>query len=124
MALFFGEFHAAQFLHFLQTVDEIENVSGAEIEVGFGDPAIFQRFFYLGKRVVFFGHAEVERCFQRLEPVVAGAPVRNHDALKTERVAQNFFQQIAVFGSVNAVDLVITAHDRGGLRLHGEFKRL
>lgn len=55
MALFFGEFHAAQFLHFLQTVDEIENVSGAEIEVGFGDPALFQRFFYLGKRVVFLG---------------------------------------------------------------------
>ena len=49
--------------------------------------------------------------------VFLGPPVGHHNALKAPVVAKNLIQQPFTFGSENAVDAVIGAHQRPGLSL-------
>ena len=68
-------------------------------------------------------HFEVEACGQPHDTVVDGAPVAHDEPFEAPVVAQHLSEEPRVLRRVDAVDLVVGAHDRPGLRVpHDPFE--
>ena len=74
--------------------------------------------------VVSAGHVQVAAGSERRSPVVHGAPVGDHHAVKAPLVAEYVRQQAAAVAAIFAVHLVVRAHDRAGTALaDGDLER-
>ena len=85
------------------------------IEGGLGDLAgLKQRRDGLGIEAMSVGHLQVQAAVQTAQGVVGGAPVGNLQALEMPHVAQTFYLQVLVGGTVGPVDQVVGGHDAPG----------
>ena len=67
---------------------------------------------------------EVEPRRERRRAVAHRAPIGYGHALVTELIAKHGFKQVFVLRAVLAVELIVSAHDGGGLCFERYFKRL
>ena len=94
----------------------------------FVDDALFERTVFeslvdVVGTVAAGGHFELVAALNALYPVVAAGPVGYHNAVETPFIAQDLFEQMMVFVSVCAVELVIGGHYRlGAALLDGDFE--
>ena len=100
------------------SVDPLQNAAASRIELllrksSVGDSVEYPPAADIG----IAGHLYIQPCLQALHPVLDSAPVGHDDAVKAPLVPQDIGQQPFILRTKGAVDLIIRAHDRGGLRV-------
>ena len=99
-------------------VHEVQDAAGARFDLFLGDLAVAISLCDLADGVVAgAGHFEVEAGLEGSHAVGRGHPVTDGQAFEAPFPTEDVLHEVAVFGAVLAVDLVVGHHDGPGLRL-------
>ena len=104
--------------------DDGQEFSGYVIQARFAQFAFLHRFddFFIVDAVA-GGHFQVQARCNTGRPFIDGAPVGNDKAFEAPLFFQDIIQKVRILGSVYPIDLVVSTHDRPGLRfLDGNFE--